>query len=40
MMHGMHSSDAAIRGHVFCSFLALNLHQALDEKLRRAGKRV
>ena len=35
-----HSSDAAIRGHVFCSFLALILHQALDEKLRRAGKRV
>ena len=35
-----HSSDAAIRGHVFCSFLALILHQALDKKLRRAGKRV
>ena len=35
-----HSSDAAIRGHVFCSFLALILHQALDEKLRQAGKRV
>lgn len=35
-----HSSDAAIRGHVFCSFLALIMHQALDEKLRRAGKRV
>ena len=35
-----HSSDAAIRGHVFCSFLALILHQAIDEKLRRAGKRV
>ena len=35
-----HSSDAAIRGHVFCSFLALILHQALDEKLRRTGKRV
>jgi hypothetical protein len=32
-----HSSDATIRGHVFCSFLALILHQALDEKLRRAG---
>jgi len=35
-----HSSDAAIRSHVFCSFLALILHQALDEKLRHAGKRV
>ena len=35
-----HSSDAAIRGHVFCSFLALIMHQALDEKLRRAGTRV
>jgi transposase len=35
-----HSSDAAICGHVFCSFLALILHQALDKKLRRAGKRV
>jgi transposase len=32
-----HSPDATIRGHVFCSFLALILHQALDEKLRRAG---
>ena len=35
-----HSEDAAIRGHVFCSFLALILHQAIDEKLHRAGKRV
>jgi hypothetical protein len=35
-----HSSDAAIRGHVFCSFLALIMHQALDEKLRSAGKRI
>ena len=35
-----HSSDAAIRGHVFCSFLALIVHQAIDEKLRHAGKRV
>uniref|UniRef100_UPI0038CFB176 hypothetical protein n=1 Tax=Acidibrevibacterium fodinaquatile TaxID=1969806 RepID=UPI0038CFB176 len=35
-----HSSDAAIRGQVFCSFLALILHQALDERLHQAGKRV
>ena len=38
MMHGMHSSDAAILGHVFCSFLALILHQALDEKPGRKRK--
>jgi hypothetical protein len=27
-----HSSDAAIRGHVFCSFLALILRKELDER--------
>ena len=32
-----HSSDAAIRGHVFCSFLALILHQELDARCRTAG---
>ena len=31
-----HSSDAAIRGHVFCSFLALVLRKELDERCRRA----
>ena len=34
-----HSSDAAIRGHVFCSFLALVLHKELDERCRSAGFR-
>src|SRR3954471_9435456 len=34
-----HSSDAAIRGHVFCSFLALILRQELDERCRNAGFR-
>jgi transposase len=32
-----HSSDAAIRGHVFCSFLALALQKHLDDLLREAG---
>ncbi len=32
-----HSSDAAIRGHVFCSFLALVLRKELDERCRKAG---
>src|SRR4026208_1624405 len=32
-----HSSDAAIRGHVFCSFLALIPRQELDTRCRRAG---
>jgi hypothetical protein len=32
-----HSSDAAIRGHVFCSFLALVLQTELDERCRAAG---
>jgi len=34
-----HSSDAAIRGHVFCSFLALILRKELDERCRKAGIR-
>ena len=34
-----HSSDAAIRGHVFCSFLALVLRQELDERCRTAAFR-
>jgi transposase len=34
-----HSSDAAIRGHVFCSFLALILRKELDERCRTAGLR-
>jgi hypothetical protein len=32
-----HSSDAAIRGHVFCSFLALVLQKELFEHCRAAG---
>ena len=32
-----HQTDAAIRGHMFCSFLALTLHQALFERLEQAG---
>jgi len=32
-----HSSDAAIRGHVFCSFLALVLRKELDRRCRQAG---
>ncbi len=34
-----HASDAAIRGHVFCSFLALVLRKELDERCRKAGLR-
>ncbi len=34
-----HQSDAAIRGHVFCSFLALVLRQELDERCRTADLR-
>jgi hypothetical protein len=34
-----HSSDAAIRGHVFCSFLALLLRKELDERCRMVGFR-
>jgi hypothetical protein len=32
-----HSSDAAIRGHVFCSFLALSMQKHLDDLTREAG---
>ena len=32
-----HSSDAAIRGHVFCSFLALVLRKELDARCRGVG---
>jgi hypothetical protein len=32
-----HSSDAAIRGHVFCSFLALVLRKELDDRCHAAG---
>ena len=31
------SSDAAIRGHVFCSFLALTMQKYLEDLSRRAG---
>jgi hypothetical protein len=31
-----HSSDAAIRGHVFCSFLALTMQKCLEDR-RQAG---
>jgi len=34
-----HSSDAAIRGHVFCSFLALVLRKELEDRCRAAGFR-
>jgi hypothetical protein len=34
-----HASDAAIRGHVFCSFLGLVLRKELDERCRNAGFR-
>jgi transposase len=32
-----HSSDAAIRGHVFCSFLALAMQKCLEDLSREAG---
>ena len=32
-----HQSDAAIAGHLFCSFLALLLRKELDERLAAAG---
>jgi transposase len=32
-----HSSDMAIRGHVFCSFLALLLAKELEDRLRQQG---
>ena len=33
-----HKTDAAIRGHVFCSFLALVLQKELDDRCQRAGE--
>jgi hypothetical protein len=33
----LHSSDAAIRGHVFCSFLALSMQKHLDDLASQAG---
>jgi transposase len=35
-----HSSDAAIRGHVFCTFLALLLQKHLNDLARSAGSKV
>jgi transposase len=32
-----HQTDEAIRGHVFCSFLALVLRKELDRRLQKAG---
>ena len=32
-----HSADAAIRGHVFCSFLALVLKKELEDRCHAAG---
>jgi transposase len=32
-----HHRDATIRGHVFCSFLALVLKKELDQRLEKAG---
>jgi hypothetical protein len=34
-----HKCDEAIRGHVFCSFLALVLRKELEQDLERAGER-
>ncbi len=34
-----HSSDAAIRGHVFCSFLALSMQKHLDDLVARPASR-
>jgi hypothetical protein len=32
-----HSSDAAVRGHVFCSFLALMMHKELSDLCQSRG---
>ena len=32
-----HKCDETIRGHVFCSFLALVLRKELDRRLEKAG---
>jgi transposase len=34
-----HQKDRTIRGHVFCSFLALVLRKELDRRLSKAGHR-
>lgn len=34
-----HQADAAIRGHVFCSFLALILQKEMDDRCRKIGER-
>ncbi len=34
-----HQKDRAIRGHVFCSFLALVLRKELDRRLIKSGHR-
>jgi len=33
----LHQKDATIRGHVFCSFLALVLRKELESRLEKAG---
>ncbi len=33
-----HRTDEAIRGHVFCSFLALILRKELQDRLEKAGR--
>ena len=33
-----HQTDETIRGHVFCSFLALLLHHELEQRLKRQGQ--
>jgi hypothetical protein len=35
-----HKRDETIRGHVFCSFLALVLRKALEDQLAAAGERL
>jgi hypothetical protein len=34
-----HQTDAAIRGHVFCSFLSLILQKELDDRCQQIGER-
>jgi transposase len=34
-----HKCDETIRGHVFCSFLALVLHKELEDRLEAAGRK-
>ena len=37
MASSLSVTDATIRGHVFCSFLALVVRKALDDRLAAAG---